>query len=413
MRENRPAAMFPARELPDKPSIAVLPFTNLSDDPEQEYFADGMVEDITSALSRFKSLFVIARNSSFTYKGKAVDVKQVGRELGVRYVLEGSVRKAAGRVRITGQLIDSQTGVHLWADRFDGSIEDVFALQDQLTESVVGAVAPRLDQAEMERAKRKPVESLDAYDCFFRGMARAREQTKDSWEEALRLFYQAIELDPNFATPYGMAARCYMTRKRQGWVIDKNFEEVETRRLASHVSAVGHDDALALCWAGNSLAFVCREYDGGAALLDQALSINPNLAVCWQLRGWVSVWLGQHEAALEQLGRAMRLSPRDPEMHRSETALAVVHLLRGRYDEALEWATKSIARQADATGTMRILAIANAFAGKLDEARRLMTQVRRQHPALSISDLRKNLPYRRLQDIEKMIEGMRLAGLPE
>src|SRR3990167_3880888 len=188
----------PVLALPDIPSIAVLPFDNLTGDPAQEYFADGIVEEIITALTRFGRLFVIARNSSFTYKGRAVDVKQVGRELGVRYVLEGSVRKAAGRVRIAGQLIDSETGVHLWADRFDGSIEDVFALQDQLTESVVGAVAPKLDQAEMERAKRKPVESLDAYDCFFRGMARAREQTKDSWEEALRLFYQAIELDPNF-----------------------------------------------------------------------------------------------------------------------------------------------------------------------------------------------------------------------
>ena len=190
-------APAPALALPDKPSIAVLPFQNMSGDPEQEYFADGIVEDIITALSRFKSLFVIARNSSFTYKGKAVDVKQLGRELGVRYVLEGSVRKAADKVRITGQLIDSATGIHLWADRFDGSLEDVFELQDRVTTSVVGAVAPKVDQAEIERAKRKPVGNSDAYDCYLRGMAKAHDQTLEAWEEALLLFYRAIELDPN------------------------------------------------------------------------------------------------------------------------------------------------------------------------------------------------------------------------
>ena len=196
--------------LPDKPSIAVLPFQNMSGDPEQEYFADGMVEDIITALSRFKSLFVIARNSSFTYKGKAVDIKQAGRELGVRYVLEGSVRKAAGRVRITGQLIEASTGTHLWADRFDGAMEDVFDLQDRVTETVVRAIAPKLDQAERDLARRKPVENLDAYDCFQRGMAAYYVPTKASTQEALRLFYRAIELDPGFATAYGAASACCM-----------------------------------------------------------------------------------------------------------------------------------------------------------------------------------------------------------
>ena len=197
--------------LPDKPSIAVLPFTNLSSDPEQEYFADGMVDDIITALSHFKALFVIARNSSFTYKGRAVDVKQVGRELGVRYVLEGSVRKAANRVRITGQLVDAATGAHLWAERFDGGLGDIFDLQDQVTESVVGAIAPAVEKAEIERAKRKPTESLDAYTLYLRGLAGfyqfANRQAND---EALRLFNRAIELDPDFASAYGRAALCYV-----------------------------------------------------------------------------------------------------------------------------------------------------------------------------------------------------------
>jgi TolB-like protein len=213
--------------LPDKPSIAVLPFENMSGDPEQEYFADGMVEDIITALSRFKALFVIARNSSFTYKGKAVDIKQVGRELGVRYVLEGSVTEAGGKLRITGQLIDATTGVRLWADRFDGSLEDIFELQDQVTTSVIGAIAPKLEHAEMERANRKPVENLDAYDCYQRGMASWYLGTKRSVDDALRNFYRAIELDPNFSTPYGMAARCYIAREINGWFDNEETEEQE------------------------------------------------------------------------------------------------------------------------------------------------------------------------------------------
>jgi TolB-like protein len=218
--------------LPDKPSIAVLPFQNLSTDPEQEYFADGVVEDITMALSRFHWLFVIARNSSFTYKGRSVDVKQVGRELGVRYVLEGSVRKAGNRLRIAGQLIDAGTGAHLWADRFDGALENMFDLQDQVTASVVGAIAPKLQHAEIERAKRKPTENLNAYDYYLRGMASARQWTKDADREALHLFYKAIELDSDLASAYGMAAWCYVRRKANCWMIDRAQDSMEATRLA-------------------------------------------------------------------------------------------------------------------------------------------------------------------------------------
>jgi TolB-like protein len=222
--------------LPDRPSIAVLPFTNLSGDPEQEYFADGIVEDIITALSRMRWLFVIARNSSFTYKGRAVDVKRVGRELGVRYVLEGSVSRSASRVRITGQLIDTATGAHLWADRFDGGLEDIFDLQDEVTSSVVSAMAPKLEQAEIERSKRKPTESLDSYDYFLRGMASVYQWTSDDISKALKLFYQAMELDPNFATAHGMAAWCYLWRHANGWTTNRTQEITETTRLARRVA---------------------------------------------------------------------------------------------------------------------------------------------------------------------------------
>jgi TolB-like protein/class 3 adenylate cyclase/Tfp pilus assembly protein PilF len=399
--------------LPDKPSIAVLPFNNLSGDSEQEYFADGMVEDITTALSRFKSLFVIARNSSFSYKGKSPDIRQVGRELGVRYVLEGSVRKANGRVRITGQLIDSATGAHLWADRFESSIEDIFELQDQMTTRVVAAVAPKLDQAEMERAKLKPAENLDAYDCLLRGMAHSYVKTKEAQEEALRLFYRAIELDPDYATPYGLAARVYSTRAGSDRMADKDWEGVEIRRLALQVSAIGRDDALALCWAGFSLVRVCREYDTGAALVDQALSVNQNLAIGWQSRGWVSLFLGQHEAAIEQLTHALRLSPLDPESFQSEAAMAFAHLFQGRYQEALQWTGRSHAHQADWPVAMRAAAVANAVAGNLDEARKIVAHLRQIDPQTCILHLKEFLPYSRPEDMERMIEGLRLAGLPE
>ncbi|HMF67647.1 MAG TPA: winged helix-turn-helix domain-containing protein, partial [Phyllobacterium sp.] len=218
--------------LPDKPSIAALPFQNLSGDPEQEYFTDGVVEDIIAALSRNRWLFVIARNSSFTYKGRTVDVKQVGRELGVRYVLEGSMRKAANRVRITGQLIDATTGGHLWADRFEGTLDDIFELQDQLAESVVGAIAPQLERAEIERAQRKPTESLDAYDCYLRAMAHLQKGAREDVNAALPLFHNAIQLDPDFASAYAMAAWCYFWRKVNGWMTDHSQEIAAGTRLA-------------------------------------------------------------------------------------------------------------------------------------------------------------------------------------
>jgi adenylate cyclase len=277
---------LPAREaaasqpaLPDKPSIAVLPFENMSGDAEQDYFADGVVEDIITALSRFSQLFVIARNSSFTYKGRAVDVRQAAKELGVRYVLEGSVRKSGTKLRITGQLIDALIGVHLWADRFDGALDDVFELQDQVTASVVGAIAPRLEQAEIERANRKATESLDAYDCYLRGMANAHQWTRDGASEALRLFRNATDLDPGFASAYGMAAWCYVPRKANFWMEERAQEIEEAARLARRAVNLGSGDAVALSGGGYALAFVAHDLDDGSAFIDQALALNPNLAL--------------------------------------------------------------------------------------------------------------------------------------
>jgi adenylate cyclase len=413
VNEQRQPATIEQPALPDKPSIAVLPFQNFSVDPEQEYFADGIVEDIITALSRFKSLFVIARNSSFVYKGRSPDIRQVGRELGVRYVLEGSVRKAASTVRITSQLIDCENGAHIWADRLDGPLENIFELQDQVTTKVVGSIAPKLNQAEIERVKRKSIQSLDAYDCFLRGLAHSYIVTRGSQEEAARLLYRAIQLDPDFSTPYGLATALYTIRKAQGWVVDSASEESEVRRLASHVGVIGSDDALALSWTGFSLVYVCREFDTGAALLDQALSVNQNLVQGWANRALVSSIFGEHENAIEQVSHVFRLSPIDPEVFRSEVIMAFANLCLGRYAEASSWATRALARQSDFVPAMRAATAAYALAGNITEARKILSQMCRLDPTLTQSSYRDKAYFRRTEDIERFVEGFRLAGLAE
>jgi TolB-like protein/Tfp pilus assembly protein PilF len=398
--------------LPKKPSIAVLPFQNLSGDSEQEYFADGVVEDIITALSRMRWLFVIARNSSFTYKGRAVDAKQVGHELGVRYLLEGSMRKAGTRVRISAQLIEAATGTHLWADRFDGAIEDIFDLQDQLTASVLSAIAPRLEQAEIERAKRKPTASLDAYDYFLRGMAHFHQWTREANNAAIRLFHRAVELDPDFASAYGLAAWCYVQRRLNGWVTDASQEIAEASRLARRAVELGKDDAVALCWGGHALAELVHDFDAGAAVIERALLLNPNLASGWYFSGWLKDRLGEPEVAIEHVARAMRLSPLDPLMFGMQTAMAWAHFTAGRYDEASSWADRAMVEQSNCAPTLRIAAASNALAGRLEKAQKAMARLREYDPTLRVSDL-KGLSLRRADVLAKFVEGLRMAGLPE
>lgn len=413
--DKAPAPTPPSLALPDKPSIAVLPFQNMSGDPEQEYFADGMVDDIITALSHIRWLFVIARSSSFTYKGRAVDVKQVGRELGARYVLEGGVRKAGNRVRITAQLIDAGIGAHLWADRFEAALEDIFELQDRVTASVVGAIAPKLEQAEIERVRSKPTESLDAYDNYLRGLATLHQDPSDRHanSDALRLFSRAIELDRDFAAAYGMAAWCYVWRKANGWMTDRAHEIAEADRLARRAVALANDDAVALARGGHALAFVAGDLDAGAAFIDRALVLNPNFATAWYLSGWVRVFLGETELAIDHLVRAMRLSPLDPLTFAAQTGCAHANFFAGRYDEASSWAQKALREQPNFMATNRIAAASNAVAGRLEEARRTMARLRQLDPALRVSNLKDQIPLRRPEDLARYEEGLRKAGLPE
>jgi TolB-like protein len=398
--------------LPARPSIAVLPFQNMSGDPAQDYFADGVVEEIITALSRFSGLFVIARNSSFGFKGRAVDVKDVGRTLGVRYVLEGSVRKAAQRVRITGQLVDSVSGAHLWADRFDGALDDVLDLQDHLTASVVSAIAPKLEQAEIGRAKRKPTESLDAYDHLLRGMENAYLDTQDAVSEALRLFSKAVQLDGDFAAAYAMAAYCYVLRKASRWMTNVTSETAEGARLARKAMQLGRDDALSLSRAGHSLAYLVHEFDAAAFCIDRALALNPNLASAWFASGWLRLRIGEPDLAIEHLARFKRMSPLDPLMPVARSGSAFAHLFSGRFDEALSQAEQALQESPNLHLALRASAAANALAGRIDRAQRLAARLRQIDPVLRISNLEDVVTFRP-EDLAKFADGLRMAGLPD
>jgi TolB-like protein/tetratricopeptide (TPR) repeat protein len=401
-----------ALAIPDKPSIAVLPFLNLSGDPAQEYFVDGIVDDIISALSHKRWLFVIARNSSFTYKGRAVDVKQVGRELGVRYILEGSLRTAADRVRITGQLVDATSGATLWSERFESTLSDIFELQDQVTASVVGLLAPQLERAEIERARHKPTESLDAYDYYLRGIWTFRKECRDAIDTAQPLFYEAFQRDPEFASAYAMAAWCYSWRKLSRWITDRDREIAEGTRLAHRAVELGQSDAVALAASAHALAHLARDLDTGIALLDRALVLDPNLAFGWYLGGFLRIWRGQPDEAVERIARAMRLNPLSSDMHRMEVGTAMAHLLAGRTQDALSWAERASRHLPDRLLPITILAAIYARAGRGNEARALLHRLRELDQAPRLSELNEWLPFQRAQDLDIFSDALREAGLP-
>ncbi|WP_426407775.1 winged helix-turn-helix domain-containing protein [Bradyrhizobium ganzhouense] len=412
----RPSAPTDALPLPVQPAVAVLPFQNMSGDPEQEYFADGIVEEIITTLSRFRSLFVIARNSSFTYKRRTVDIKQIGRELGVGFVLEGSVRKSVDRVRITAQLIDASTGAHLWADRFDGALADVFELQDQVAGRVVGALAPKLEQTAIERTKRRPTESLSAYECYLLGLSIIyRFPLREVIAEALRLFERAIELDPEFATAYGLASYCYVIYRTNRWQSDDVARDVaETERLARRAVRLGGDDAVALATGAGALAYVVGDLDAGVACINQALELNPNLMWAAYFAGLIKSWLGEPDAAVTHLMHAMRLSPVDPLMPLMQMATAHAHFFATRYDEASSWAARALRGTPNLLPGLRIGAAAYAMAGQLEPAQKAVAGLLQLNPDERISNLKDIFgPYRRPDYPERYAEGLRRAGLPE
>ncbi len=401
----------PSLGIIDKPSIAVLPFVNLSGDPEQDYFIDGIVEDIITALSRNRAFFVIARNSSFTYKGKPVDTKQVAHELGVRYLLEGSVRKSGNRVRVTGQLIEAESGHHLWAGRFDGDLVDIFDLQDQLVTRVVGAIAPQLEKAEIERAKRELTSDPAAYDFYLRGLASWNRWSRADNAKALKLFYEAIDKDPEFATPYGLAASCYQFAKANGW--QSGFDEAEISSLTERAIEVGKDDAVALCWAGHVRAFFFKEVDRALLLINRALELDMNLAVAWQRSGWVRGYAGDADGAIESLNKAMRLDPLDTRVFLTQSAMAFAHFVAGRDQEAAEWAAMALRTKPNWMPALRVAMASNAMQGRAAEAKAVLQLYERADPNISIRKICEHYPFRRREDRQRLVKALRKAGVPE
>ncbi|SDR49755.1 adenylate cyclase [Rhizobiales bacterium GAS113] len=397
--------------LPNKPSIAVLAFQNMSGDPEQEYFADGMAEDIITALSRVRSFFVVARNSSFTYKGRAVDIKQVGRDFGVRYVLEGSVRKASDHVRITAQLIDATTGNHIWSDRYDGGIEDIFELQDRITESVVGAIHPSIFLAEIERTKRKRPESLDAYDYVLRALPHIWALDPTANATALNHLNRAVEIEPDYPLALSLAAWCHAQKVTYSWTPAPDEAKAEALRLARLAGDMHNDDPLVLtmlCAAHSVVA----DLDMASALIEKAVTLDPNSAVAWNRSGWLNVYLMRPEVAIDHFQRAMRLSPFDPMNFNCFFGIGLAHFVAERYEEALPWYRKGMLERPDLVWPLRSVAVCLGLLGRISEAREAVRQLRQGYPDITISRITAGGPLRG-DLLSRYAEGLRLAGLPE
>jgi adenylate cyclase len=403
------AAVQPATlPLPDKPSIAVLPFQNMSGDPEQEYFVDGMVEEIITALSRIRWLFVIARNSTFTYKGRPIEVKEIGRELGVRYILEGSVRKGGSRVRITAQLIDAETGAHLWADRFDGLIEDVFELQDKIALSVAGVIEPALQAAEMRRSAARPTTDLTAYDLYLRALAVFYPITKERVIEALRLFEEAIAIDPHYGPALSWAAMCHREIATSGWAEAPETSWRKGSALARQAVQAAENDPRVLVNAALVLAHFGDDIgeDIGAmiGLIDRALALNPSFARGWNVSGILRNIAGEHDLAIEHIGIALRLSPRE-RIGTPLVVLGMAYFLKRQFDEAASKLLLAVQDNPGHPGTYRCLAACYAHTGRLDEAHEIVTRLRAITPIIVPSDV----PYRNPEYRELLLSGLRLA----
>jgi adenylate cyclase len=406
VRAETPVALPPAAALalPDKPSIAVLPFANMSGDPEQEYFAEGMVEDIITALSRIRWLFVIARNSSFSYKGQSPDVKQVGRELGVRYVLEGSVRKAGNRVRITGQLIDAETGSHLWADRFDGSLEDVFDLQEKIAISVAGVIEPALQAAEMRRSVARPTTDITAYDLYLRALAMYFPITEERIFKTIGLFEQAIAIDPHYGPALAWAAMCHYRVYRDGWTEEPEITRSRAIDLARRALQVAENDPGILANAAVVLAALGEDLGAMIGLVDRALTLNPSYARGWFQSGVLRLYAGQHDLAIEHIETSLRLSPRE-RMGTTLYEIGAAYFFKRQFDEAASKLLLAIQDDPGLANPHRFLTACYAHMGRLDEARAIVAKLRALTPLVAPSDL----PYRNPADRELLLSGLRLA----
>ncbi len=399
--------------LPDKPSITVLPFTNLSADPAHDYFADGMVEDITMALGRLPWLFVIASSSAFTYKGRAVDARTIGAELGVRYVLRGSIRRDGHRIRIAVQLADAAHGGQIWTERFDGQLDEIFSMQDRVATQVSAMIAPTLRSREIERARRKPTDNLTAYDLFLRALPPHRDSLHQN-QESLALLYKALELDPSFAAAYGLAAWCYHVQTLFWTPLSQTLIN-EALRLASLAFEFGDRDPDALWMAGRTIAGLSDRKDEGMAMIEQSLRLNPNSARAWWASGIAFAYRGQRDTAIEHLERSRRLNPLDMAGHAHCTGLSVAHFFAGEFQEAMDAAGEALRVWPQSTQGLRMRAATCALLGHLDESRSCVTQLLVRYPDATLATIGGQValqvgssPY-----LEDFVRGLRIAGLPD
>ncbi len=397
----------------DKPSIAVLPFTNMSGDPEQEYFAEGVVEEITAALSRVRSFFVIARMSTLRYRGHSIDAINVGQELGVRFLLEGSVRKSNDRVRITAQLIDAFSGSHLWADRYDGKIEDLFDLQDRITEHIVAAIAPTIRTAEIERARRKRPDSLVAYDYAMRALPNVWALTPSASTEAVQLASEAVRLDPDFAFANALASWCHVWQVANGWSLSPAQARAEGLRLAQCALSLDGDDPGVLTIVGAAEMMLAHNLEAASVHIGKALVLDPNSAWAWLRSGYLHVYRGDAETALEHFSRAERLSPFDPLNFNRYIGIALAHFVAERYQEASEWAEKSLLERPDVPWAYRVLAVAQEYIGNNARARWGLEKMCQDNPGLSVSSVMATLPFAPSEVYSRFADGLRRVGLPE
>jgi TolB-like protein/cytochrome c-type biogenesis protein CcmH/NrfG len=399
-------------EPPAKPSIAVLPFINMSGDADQEYFSDGITEDIITALSKFRWFFVIARNSSFTYKGKTMEIKQVAADLGVRYVLEGSVRKAGKKVRITAQLIDAPTGYHVWAERYDRDLEDIFAVQDEITHNIVRSVGPEFLSAEMKRAQRKDVLSLDVWDCIMRASSHHGRYTKKDAKEAQNLLYKAIELDPMSPEAFCLLSFTHLMQLQFGWSESTAKTIKKAEEAAQSAVAIDSRDA----WAHTALGLVdliSKRYDEAICRLEDAIDLNPNLANAYGALGQAMALAGEYEAAVTHINKAIRLSPHDPFVVYWLGHLGIAAFADERYEDACYWGRKTIQQNPMFPGGHRLVAASCGQLGRTQEAASELKELLLLMPGMTADDVRKQVPFKRPSDMERYIEGLHKAGLPD
>ena len=409
--ERRQPSSEPPPSLPDKPSIVVLPFNNMSADPDQEFLADGIVETITAELSRIRSFFVIARNTAYTYKGKATNVIDIGRELGVAYVLEGSIQRAGGRVRITVQLVETDSGAHVWAERYDGDIDDIFDLQDRITEQVAGALQPSIRIAEIERSRRKRPQDLGAYDYAMRAMPHVWALEKDESVTALDLLGKSLEVDPDYPLALALTGWCHAQRSVYNWADDMAGSQAEALKLAERAAQLSGDDPLILTVLG-TIHTIVSNFGTARILLERAVALDPNSAWAWSRLGWLENYTENPDRAIENLEHALRLSPLDPMNFNNYVALGCAREVRQDYDEAVGFFQRALEERPHADWIYRNLASSLSGAGRMEEAREAFGRLMEFYPDLTVTKVKTAMVFSQ-EFMHRMGENLRILGLPD